>query len=245
MRRDHSVRKLGNRTTSTRHCDFCDEFSGGSNNAFRARYGYSLQDRGILATERVRVFPSIGQLVEGYLLIAPKEHYTALDEMPTQHLEEFSAVYRLVRLAMSKVYGPSLCFEHGARAPGNGGCGIYHAHLHVVPFSDVRDPLAKLRDRFPYEQVHQFQDIATVTSRSSPYLLYEDTGSNKYVFLVGNLPSQYMRRLLAEVLGQTNWDWRTVKKEERLLTTLNRLPHYFNSACTSLVAQQLTHEAFR
>jgi diadenosine tetraphosphate (Ap4A) HIT family hydrolase len=228
--------------TSTLHCDFCDEFSGGFGNAFRERYGNSVQNREVISTEGLRVFASIGQIVEGYLLIAPKAHYTALDQMPSQLLQELSAIFASLKSTVSAEFGPSLCFEHGAREPLNGGCGIYHAHLHLVPFERAHDPVAKLKTRFPYEQVCHFQDIAKVTGRSSPYLLYEDTESNKYVFLADNLPSQYVRRLLAEVLGQTNWDWRTAGREERLLNTLNRLSHRFDSSSTSLGPQKVHHE---
>jgi diadenosine tetraphosphate (Ap4A) HIT family hydrolase len=216
--------------SSIHDCDFCDEFSGGSSNAFRARYGQSVQDRVILATESFRVFPSIGQLVEGYLLIAPVAHYRALDEMPTQVFDQLSTVRESVRAAMSKTYGPSLSFEHGAREPVNGGCGVYHAHLHVVPFPTLRDPVAELKNRFPCKLLPQLKDIATVTHGTSPYLLYEDLESNSYAFFVGNLSSQYMRRLLAEILGQSDWDWRAAGREQRLFDALARFSGLFDTA---------------
>src|SRR5260370_37057382 len=64
------------------HCDFCNEFAGGTSNAFYTRYHETARSRVLLATENFRVFPSIGQLFEGYLLVAPLSHYTTLDEMP-------------------------------------------------------------------------------------------------------------------------------------------------------------------
>ena len=192
-----------------------------------------MPSRDVLTTTDFRVFPSIGQLVEGYLLITPKAHYAALDEMPAQLFDEFSAVHKSVRTAMSAEYGPSICFEHGARAPINGGCGIYHAHLHILPFGEVGDPTQELKNRFPYEQIGHFRDIAQLTEKSSPYLFYEDAELNKYVFLVDNLPSQYMRRRIAETLGGIGWDWRNEGREDRLLQTLNRLSSDFESVRVS------------
>jgi len=204
-------------------CEFCDEFAGGLTNAFYARYQNSQRSRVLLATSGFRVFPSIGQLVEGYLLIAPLEHYTALDEMPTELAGEFVAICARVRSVVSQHYGPCISFEHGARGPANGGCGIYHAHLHVVPLSGIPDPIVELKERFPYERVDDLPNITNVSSRKSPYLFFEDSNSNRYRFSIGNLQSQYMRRVLAEAVGTNDWNWRDAGKEERLLATIQRL----------------------
>jgi diadenosine tetraphosphate (Ap4A) HIT family hydrolase len=212
----------------TDHCDFCNEFAGGSSNAFHNCYQGSPRNRLLLATERFRVFPSIGQLVEGYLLIAPLSHYTALDEMPADLLEEFGEISRQVRTVLSETYGPCVCFEHGARGPANGGCGIYHAHLHAVPLSRSLDQSELLKSKFSYREIIDLSEIRERTEGLPAYLLYMSTQGSSYVFDTGSLPSQYMRKLLAEALGNPQWDWRTAGREERLLATLNRLSHHFN-----------------
>ena len=214
------------------HCDFCDELSGGVDNAFYARYRESTRSRILFATENFRAFPTIGQLVEGYVLVVPVSHYSALDEMPSELLPELAAFCGSVRTAISQSYGPSVCFEHGARKPLNGGCGIYHAHLHIVPWNSPnspRDLAAELKESFPCRKLETLADLAVDSDGKSPYLFYEDTDHNRYRFSVGNLPSQYMRRLVAESLGIPDWDWRAAGREERLLATLNRLSERFNA----------------
>jgi diadenosine tetraphosphate (Ap4A) HIT family hydrolase len=215
---------------ATEHsCDFCDEFAGGISNAFYARYQDSLQNRVLLASGSFRVFPSLGQLVEGYLLLAPLQHYAALDEMPRPLVDELADVCQRVRAILSQNYGPCVSFEHGARGPAYGGCGIYHAHMHVVPVDGIPDPVEALKERFPHRNLRTLSSIKEVPNRDSPYLLYEDFNSNRYRFSVGNLQSQYMRRVLAEAMGTNDWDWRAAGREERLLATLNRLSSRFDN----------------
>src|SRR5207253_952486 len=59
-------------------CDFCDEFAGGLRNAFAKLYGDLIQARTLVATKEFRVIPSLGQIVEGYLLVVPAKHYATL-----------------------------------------------------------------------------------------------------------------------------------------------------------------------
>jgi diadenosine tetraphosphate (Ap4A) HIT family hydrolase len=230
--------------TLTKHnCDFCDEFRAGVSNAFHTRYGESLRDRVVFATENFRVFPSIGQLAEGYLLIAPVEHYRALDEMPDEILGEFAHVYEKVRTTLFASYGPSLFFEHGARSERSGGCGIYHAHLHAVPFPTQLDPVDFLKSRFPFKEIRDLTEIRMESDGLSAYLLYRDSHGTAYVFKADNLPSQYMRKLLAQALGEHEWDWRHSGKEERLLATLSSLSMHFENASTPVAPPEVTNDA--
>jgi diadenosine tetraphosphate (Ap4A) HIT family hydrolase len=178
------------------------------------------------------VFPSIGQLVEGYLLIAPVEHFATIGEMPSSMLAELADIYEDVKMTAFRIFGSCLSFEHGARDCRSGGCGIYHAHLHVVPFGDFRDPLPELRREFPCEPLQRLQDIQTAARGLSSYLFYEDMKSNPYLFAVENLPSQYMRRLLAEILGSTDWNWNFAEREVRLLNTVTQLSGQFAASAT-------------
>src|SRR5712664_2596638 len=103
------------------HCEFCSEFSGSTDNVFYTLYHDTTPDRCLLATRNFRVFPSIGQIVEGYLLIVPVHHYWALDELPTELADELAAICECARSIVSQNYGRCISFEHGARGPANGG----------------------------------------------------------------------------------------------------------------------------
>ena len=79
------------------------------------------------------VFPSLGQIVEGYLLIAPKKHYIGVSGIPKELYPELEEVCKKVRNKLSEVYCVPLFFEHGPHKESKGGCCIDHAHIHAVP----------------------------------------------------------------------------------------------------------------
>src|SRR5580704_6912125 len=114
-------------------CDFCDEFSGGHRHAYALQYGQDVSRRTILSTESFRVVPSLGQIVEGHLLIAPVDHFRASADLSRNQTSELEDLCRHVRSVLSSTYGRCVFFEHGVRGSDDGGCGVDHAHMHAVP----------------------------------------------------------------------------------------------------------------
>jgi histidine triad (HIT) family protein len=86
----------------------------------------------ILETPKALVFLDIAPLAEGHLLLIPKEHYAALEEVPRQALGEVAALLpRLVRVAraLPGVAGCNVLQNNGAVA----GQAVQHVHFHVIP----------------------------------------------------------------------------------------------------------------
>jgi diadenosine tetraphosphate (Ap4A) HIT family hydrolase len=207
--------------TSSNDCEFCDEIAGGSANSFAARYAHELESRTILEETDFKLLPSLGQIVPGYLLLVSKRHYRALADMSLEELRGAESLKRHLVTRLYPTYGDYLFFEHGARTSASGGCGISHAHLHAVPFPSDKDPVEDLIQTFAFEEVSNFPDLKSIHPERS-YLYYEAVCGGRYVFYPEFIPSQYIRRLLAEALGIQSWDWRQYGREERLLTTLSR-----------------------
>ncbi len=212
-----------------RHCDFCDEFSGGLENSFAVRYQNTIPSRVVLSTANFRVVPSLGQIIEGYLLIVPVSHYTAVADMPTELTGELSELCSYVRTVLVKVYGPCVFFEHGVRGSEAGGCGIDHAHLHAVPSASSSQPMEYLKDNHALKAIGGISEIHKEVSRSSPYLYYEETNGKAWTCEIGFIPSQYVRKLIAESLGVISWDWRECGREQALLGSIARLSEFFRS----------------
>jgi diadenosine tetraphosphate (Ap4A) HIT family hydrolase len=210
-------------------CDFCDEFRGGRENAFARLYGKRAPERILLATGQLCVVASLGQIVEGYLLVLPMQHYRALADAPHGFNEELADLKNSVRAVLSAAYGRCVFFEHGTRSENSGGCGIYHAHLHAVPLVQRTDPIVRLKQRFALKGISGIEKIGETIDPIDSYLYYQDLDSREYVCPVDHLPSQYMRRLLAETLGRPNWDWRECHQEGALLSTIARLTPCFRS----------------
>lgn len=198
------------------YCEFCDEFAGGTGNSFATWYGQEISDRTLLRTAHLRVLPSLGHLVRGYLLVVPEVHYPTLGDMPPAMIQEVEDVKRSLARLLQPIYGSYVFFEHGARSSDSGGCGIYHAHLHALPLQP-KGTLPRLKEEFPHITIGSLADLGQVSDSS--YLFYEDSSGDQYVFFPKALPSQYLRRILAEDAGISQWDWRLSGREEALLTT--------------------------
>jgi diadenosine tetraphosphate (Ap4A) HIT family hydrolase len=228
-------------TPTLAKCDFCNELSGGWENSFSRIYRPHLESRVLLRSNNFAVVPSLGQIVESYLLVLPIKHFKAVGDLPRHYLDEFVAVCQSVVEVFNNESGPNILFEHGTRSEGVGGCGIYHAHLHAVPLGKVSDPIDALKSRFPYAELTHLSEISRQSAGLPSYLFYQDSDAKLYLFDTGPLPSQYMRKLLADALGKEEWDWRTSGREERLLATIQKLSGQFESAPNSLTSQM--HDA--
>jgi diadenosine tetraphosphate (Ap4A) HIT family hydrolase len=213
-------------------CDFCDEFSDGRKNAFSLRYGPTFLDRVILATGQFRVVPSLGQITQGHLLVVPVKHICSLCDLRNEDLLEMDNLRADVRSTLQEIYGACVFFEHGIRTQGSGGCGIDHAHMHAVPVTGD-GVLKTLTQEFNGRSVQSLAEIKRSLDQDSSYLFFEDASSQRYVFPVNNLPSQYMRKLVAESIGKSNWDWRTYGHEPELISTMQRLSPFFSAVVTA------------
>jgi diadenosine tetraphosphate (Ap4A) HIT family hydrolase len=200
-------------------CEFCDEFAGGNANSFATRYGTDIPSRTLLDHGGFRILPSLGQIVPGYLLLVPICHYVALADMPIAELRTADVLRRDLADQMRHTYGDCLFFEHGVRTGEAGGCGISHAHLHIVPFPAKKDPVEDLCDAYTFEKLSNLTELKNIQPGKS-YLYYESVRGVKYVFYPSFVPSQHVRRLLAEALGLQTWDWHCFGKEEKFFETL-------------------------
>jgi diadenosine tetraphosphate (Ap4A) HIT family hydrolase len=218
---------------SVHNCDFCEEFSGCNENAFSRIYGQELKSRRLLHSQGFVIVPSLGQIVEGHLLIVPVWHYTAFADIPTHLLAQFSQLYERVRSALSYVYGPVLFFEHGVRGTRSGGCGIDHAHMHALPFTGVNEPIEDLKRKHSFKPVRSISEINQQVSANSPYIYYQQTNGLAWTGEVDFIPSQYLRRILAESLGINSWDWRESGREQALIDSFERLSESFQEPRSS------------
>ena len=67
-------------------------------------------------------------LVEGHILIIPKQHFACYGEVPAQLDEELFSLKREVQRFFTRFYAPSVFWEHGIFKQT-----VFHAHLHCFP----------------------------------------------------------------------------------------------------------------
>jgi diadenosine tetraphosphate (Ap4A) HIT family hydrolase len=207
-------------------CSFCREFGDpvGASPLLQS-LGLELESRIVRQTAHFAVVPTIGQLLEGHLLILPKAHYLSFGHVPQDLVEEYLSLKQQVWSAVLAEYSvPPIMFEHGEAAEKRrAGGSVDHAHMHMVPTS--ADLLSIIRSDFVGRPIGSVTDLHCQAACGIPYLYYEDASGQSYVFDVSvELPSQYLRRLLAKQLGVSDrWNWRVFPEVERLRATVVRL----------------------
>lgn len=71
-------------------------------------------------------------LVEGHLLVIPKEHYACYGDVPPTLDEELFALKDELRQFYTNFYAPVVFWEHGVFRQT-----VFHAHLHCFPWGDL------------------------------------------------------------------------------------------------------------
>jgi diadenosine tetraphosphate (Ap4A) HIT family hydrolase len=212
-----------NSSTVTGYCEscvFCRENAARRDTNF-ARIYPEFEHRRIIEHEKYVIFPCIGQLAEAHSLIVPKRHVNTFGMVPRADLIELMDAINEFRskYASSKEV---LIFEHGARDANHGGCGIYHAHLHLVPLDHCPDP----NDLFAFERGTTERNLENALIKAGQFDQYVLVGSLEKGFeiqeLLKPLPSQFLRRNLALLLGVSGWDWRGYHREQSLIDLLER-----------------------
>lgn len=219
-------------------CDYCDEQKG-IKTVYHEIYGGI--SRIVFKTKNFIVFPCLGQLREGHLLIASKAHINAIGMLPDDLMQEIDALILQIGQFFREVYHQEvLCFEHGVLGDegANGGCGIYHLHLHLLPathkeFSTVLDHV-KNHNANQLFKAQEIMDTRRCVALQNTYvfLAYGNEGGLQESYLITNADnyfvSQYMRRIVSEILGKLDWNWRDNQHiETTFLRTLEKSKTFF------------------
>jgi diadenosine tetraphosphate (Ap4A) HIT family hydrolase len=191
-------------------CEFCAEFQSEGPSRFRSSYHSVASHRIVARSGRFVAVPTIGQMLEGSLLIIPIEHEETCAALGDDARAEMLGLADEM-VARCSALGSPIVFEHGATSASGGGCGIHHAHLHVVPLPWTATP----QELFP-EAAAEVADLATAwraLRASSQYLLIGDGRrvlTRDLTILPGDFSSQFFRRRIAEFFSlEAPWDWRS------------------------------------
>ncbi|MBU1975912.1 MAG: hypothetical protein KKG59_05910 [Nanoarchaeota archaeon] len=201
------------------NCPYCKEFESRE----LIHNGETIK-RILYETDNFVVFPALGCFIEGYLLIAPKQHYISVGTMPSSLVAEMEEIKNRVKNIITQEYGEPVVFEHGPSAQMlKGVCCIDHAHLHVVPFK--MNLHAHVSDHFQGSEISGLDQLKSAGQKA--YLFTE--GDKQHVFLLdAAIPTQLIRKIIAKEAGITEkWDWRTYPEIENLKKTITNLKRKF------------------
>jgi diadenosine tetraphosphate (Ap4A) HIT family hydrolase len=209
---------------SHNRCTFCSQFRyKDERNLTRLIFGKDF-NRVLYEDENFVVVPALGQITEGYLLIISKDHFVSVANFPEYIREPFLVLKDKVRKVLLKEYSDPIFFEHGSYSPEiHGGASINHAHFHAVPL-DIDLINTELNELNPV-MVHGIQYLWNCHI-NHPYIYFETLRDKKgyFIRLDSNLPSQYVRRIIAREAGYPLiWNWHKYIGKSEVQNTVNKL----------------------
>jgi len=195
-------------------CPFCNEFKDNTNNPVN-------RNRIIAETENFIVLPTTGGFVQNYQLIIPKKHINCFGELSANKLKELQTIINWQK-SVNKIYFKSKTsmFEHGALYPHDeSGKSIIHAHMHIFP--NNKSLLNEiLKYNFEVKKISDIADLRHICKEKDSYLYYADIDNKNYVISHDGIPSQFLRKLLANNNGIKRWNWREYPYLENIIKSI-------------------------
>lgn len=222
-------------------CSYCSEFEKNQDNSYYLRNISSQvgSPRIRLESDSFYVYPSIGALVVGHLLIVPRKHYTALSLASKNELKELSEIIADIKTLYEKLldYSPEIfMFEHGILDIDKSmmNC-VDHAHLHVLPISIDASTLP-----FSESSKLKLTDLADQKIDDPDYIFYGAPDCS-FLSLDRDKHPQYLRKVLHKKLSLSgHWNWRTDPRTENIKAWLQYFSDFIdNNFFQSLSLTQL------
>ncbi|WP_452597581.1 HIT family protein [Pontimicrobium sp. MEBiC01747] len=185
-------------------------------------------DKPLFETENFYAVPSLGSLVEGWILIFSKKHYLSLSQLSNELINELNDFRNDVEAKLIQEFGKITIFEHGpSHKKTSLGCGVDHFHLHLVPLKEMN--LLSLSKSFDssiiWKSISDIRDLKEIGKKKG-YLFLELPNNEKFFASGSRAGSQFFRRVIAQDLGiSEKFDWKSDSMIENIEKTIEKLQH--------------------
>ncbi len=176
--------------------------------------------------------PSLGALVSGWLLLVPKQHAISLGALQDSELTNLNRLKNEIAWRLQRRYGSVCAFEHGpSRDNCLVGCGVDHAHLHLVPLSfDLCLAAAPFLPPGVVWSQGSFADCQSAHQKGHDYLYLEQPIGCGRIATHPAFGSQLFRRAIAARLGMPHkFNWREYPALSNVLATIGEVKTWASS----------------
>jgi ATP adenylyltransferase len=179
-------------------------------------------DHVLLESPHFLVVPSKGAFLPGWVMLVPKVHVLSVAQLDGVQTLEFNELLAEVRALVARRFSAPTCFEHGATYAGTSfGCGIDHAHTHLVPLPK------DMSLRAVAEAALGVRFSQSPASPQRPYLRILEPDSDTWLTLepVSNPPRQFFRQALWRAAAQPSesYDYDLSPCEDKVRSTVTSL----------------------
>lgn len=166
-------------------------------------------------TKNFIIMPTLGSLVEGYILIITKKHLNNMESQKNK--KEYQDLLEKYRNLFKKIYGKyPIIFEHGTISKNNTSSSIVHAHTHIVNhnFENEKEIISTLN----------LKEIKITKKENKSYILYYSPNGTKYITYNFKPESQLMRLSIAKDLKiEEKYNWKNDYFIENVKKTINKI----------------------
>jgi len=202
-------------------CQFCMEFKGNSDSFYNLLLPNVPIDRTIFSYGGFKIFPPLGQFVEGSLMIVSEKHYTSCANLPAELKCNLEFLIEIIKSVLADRYRLPIFFEHGSGHNTKGSCCVEHAHIHVFPVKiDVHSILVK---QYPYKIIKKITELNFLKPGRAGYIFLQQD-SNRYYYPLEEVTPQLVRKIIASELGMPErGDWKSYIGLEEFNKTYDNL----------------------
>lgn len=172
-------------------------------------------------TANFSVVCDVHPLVEGHILIIPKNHLSCVGEYSNMLFEEFTGIYQNLSQFFKTTYGSVSTFEHGKF-----GQNVFHSHIHLLPYNGkVENIIPEGKGRL--RPLKNLKGLKKIYQKEEGYLFFSIENMLWTVDPVLSQP-RFFRDRFAKALGNPergNWkemyfDKQTMKKANQEIRNL-------------------------
>ena len=168
-------------------------------------------------TDNFIVVPTLGSLVDGYVLIVTKNHLYNMNELCKKEKEEYFSLIDKYRNLFNKIYGKyPIVFEHGTAKNiiNESASSVIHAHTHIVNHNYKEEE--SILNNLNFKE--------KIINKNKNYIFYISPTNKKYITYNFKPISQLMRILVAKDLGFENkYNWRKEPFTKNIISTINKI----------------------
>ncbi len=206
-------------------CPFCKEEQDRKANLIK-------KSRVIAETNDFIIFPTVGGFVENYQLIVPRKHINCFGQLKVNEWDELKEIIMWQKKINEQYFNSgTLMFEHGALFSNNeSGKSIVHANLHIFP-SNTSLMECMVEYNLFIQRIMDISQLSEFCHKYESYLYYGDFDNKDYVITHQGLPSQFLRKVLADSLGISTWNWREfpyIENIENCIKFYRTSPHIYD-----------------
>lgn len=189
-----------------------------------------LWDQVLFESSNFVVVPTVGAIIPGWLLLLPRKHFLCVGAMSDALFCELLELRSVAARALRDSFGAVTFFEHGPAAPCTRvGCGVDHAHLHLVATEiDLLRGAAQIsQSELDWKAVAGLEATADFHRRKLPYLYVERANGEARIGTSSLIESQLFRRVIAAAhdLGGL-FDWKLHPFERNVEDTIDRIERW-------------------